>query len=114
MSATSAAVRTADADAALLGVAQIGALHGGQQQLRDRHVPHLDALTQAALHATGAADDERGFLISGDLGSTDGARERMDAAQAAVDAVEEFRVLMAAWSAAVETEIAGHAAAFRL
>lgn len=125
MSATSAAVRTADAAAALLGVAQIGAWHGGQQQLRDRHVPHLDALTQAALHATGAADDERGFLISGDPESTDGARERMDAAQAAlddavaadasaVDAVEEFRARMAAWSAAVETEIAGHAAAFRL
>ncbi|HJX44124.1 MAG TPA: hypothetical protein VJ352_10645 [Geodermatophilus sp.] len=49
----------------------------------------------------------------------------MDAAQAAlddavaadasaVDAVEEFRARMAAWSAAVETEIAGHAAAFRL
>jgi methyl-accepting chemotaxis protein len=103
------------AAAALLGVAQVGSLHDGQQQLRDRYVPHLDALSQAALHAKGAANDERGFLISGDAQFSDGVRERMDAARAALDdaveadpstagAVDGIRAGMTAWSEAAEAE----------
>ncbi len=105
------------AAAALLGVYQVSALDHGQQQLRDRYVPHLDELSQAALQAKGAANDERGFLMSGDVEFVDGARERMEKAYTALDraaevspsrqaAVGGIRSGMEAWWQAAETEFA--------
>jgi methyl-accepting chemotaxis protein len=41
-------------------------LRADQSRLQSRYVPYASAVAEAALHAKGIANDERGFLISGD------------------------------------------------
>jgi methyl-accepting chemotaxis protein len=41
-------------------------VRGDHSQLQTLHVPYTNAVAEAALHAKGIANDERGFLISGD------------------------------------------------
>jgi CHASE3 domain sensor protein len=57
---------------AMLAAAIVGAvfslysLSRDQAQLQERNVPYATAISSAALNAKGMANDERGFLISGD------------------------------------------------
>jgi methyl-accepting chemotaxis protein len=105
------------AASALFGVLQVNDLQSGTALVGRQYLPHLDALSQAALHAKGAANDERGYLLTGDPKYVQEAADRMGKASEALDAaiaadpaekdvVEEIRAGMDAWLQAAQAEFA--------
>jgi len=54
-----------------------------QTHLNDRDVPYGSAINEAALNAKAVANDQRGFLLSGDLRYFEEANRRIEAARAA-------------------------------
>ncbi|MFI5908242.1 methyl-accepting chemotaxis protein [Dactylosporangium sp. NPDC051541] len=63
----------------------VRSLHETQQRTSDRAVPYLTRLSDAALAAKSAANDERGFLLSGDPKFSTEAKGRRTAEQAGLD-----------------------------
>src|SRR5262249_22016978 len=59
-------------------------------QTTDLHVPYLTGLSDAAMAATAAANDERGYLISGDSKFTAEAVERRALEKAGLDAAMTY------------------------
>lgn len=51
---------------ALIAVVLVLNLKNDQQKLNERHIPYANAIAEAALNAKGAANDERGYLITAD------------------------------------------------
>lgn len=95
-------------------------LRGHEQRLNDRAVPYTNAVAAAALDAKGVANDERGFLMSGDRRFVDEANGRIRAARASFAAAAaaatgraQQRAVAAArtgferWVAAVRREFGG-------
>jgi methyl-accepting chemotaxis protein len=70
-------------------VVAVGHLRDAQEQTSDRAVPYLTGLSDAALAAKSAANDERGFLLSGTDMFADEARGRRTAELAGLDAARE-------------------------
>jgi CHASE3 domain sensor protein len=110
---------------ALLAVAVLAAvfliveLRNDTNRLTDRQVRYVEAIHDAALHAKGTANDERGFLISGRQQFLNQLEDRTVKAQAAFDvatrtatgpgqelAVEEARIGFDRWLKALRAEIA--------
>ncbi len=67
----------------------IGDLRDAQQRTSREAVPYLTGLSDAALAAKSAANDERGFLLSGDEKFATEARGRRTAQQAGLDTAHE-------------------------
>ncbi len=97
-----------------------------QESFSDRSVPYAQAVDEAALNAKAVANDERGFLISGDRGFVTEAQSRArraDAAFAAAAAASsgpaQHRAVLAAhdgfgaWMTRVRREFATYAAGHR-
>jgi methyl-accepting chemotaxis protein len=93
--------------------------------LADRHVRYATSIQQAALSAKGIANNERGFLISGDPNFVEELDERAFEAQQAFaaaeqsavgarerEAAEEARVGFERWLRAVRRELAVYRAGF--
>jgi methyl-accepting chemotaxis protein len=106
--------------AAIVGaVFSIFSLSRDQAQLQERNVPYATALSTAALNAKGIANDERGYLISGDPEFLREIEERLLNARTAfyvatisadgeaqVRAVDEAREGFERWVRALEEELA--------
>jgi methyl-accepting chemotaxis protein len=103
----------------LVAVVMIVGVKKNSTQLVDEQVEYATAIDEAALHAKGMANDERGFLISGRgefldqrVGRTRKARAAFDVAlsqatgAAERDAVAQARIGFERWVAALEVEIA--------
>jgi methyl-accepting chemotaxis protein len=76
-----------------------------QSQLQTRHVPYATAVAEAALLAKSIANDERGFLISGDEqfvrqleGRIGEARAAFAAALRAADGRDQYETVDEAWA----------------
>jgi methyl-accepting chemotaxis protein len=70
----------------IVAVYVIFSLSHDQAQLQDRNVPYAVAISTAALNAKGMANDERGFLISGDREFLDEIDQRLINARTAFSA----------------------------
>jgi methyl-accepting chemotaxis protein len=94
-------------------------LRHGQTRLDERDVPYAGAVSQAALDAKGVANDQRGYLLSGDPafiaeanGRAEDARRAFTAAEQAADNPDQLRVIRSAhtgfdtWMQAVHVEFA--------
>lgn len=103
----------------LVAVVMIVGVKKNSTQLVDQQVEYATAIDEAALHAKGMANDERGFLISGRREFLDQRLERTRKARAAFDvalsqatgaaerdAVARARVGFERWVAALEVEFA--------
>lgn len=90
-----------------------------QAQLQERNVPYAVAISSAALNAKGIANDERGFLLSGDREFLDEIDQRLlnvrtafAAAAIAADGERQSRAVFVArvrferWVSALEKELA--------
>ena len=110
----------------LAAVVMIVGVKKNSTQLVDQQVEHAAAIDDAALHAKGMANDERGFLISGRREFLDQSVERKRKARAAFDlalsqatgaaerdAVARARVGFERWVAVLEVEIARYQAGDR-
>ena len=110
----------------LVAVLLVLGLTNHEQHLNDRSFPYATAVAGAALAAKGVANDERGFLLSGDHRFIDEADRRIDsvrawlAASSAADAsAGQRRAVIAAragferWVAAIRTEFAAYQAGDR-
>jgi methyl-accepting chemotaxis protein len=87
----------------LLAVALMARLATAEMRLNDREIPFASSVDAAALQAKGVANDERGFLMTGDrryLGEADAriahARAAFAAAAQAANDAEERRTVSAA------------------
>jgi methyl-accepting chemotaxis protein len=91
----------------------------GQTRLDDRDVPYVNAVAEAALNAKGVANDQRGFLLTGDPTFIDEAERRIADARRAFatadrvaadadqrDTVDTARAGFEQWVAAVHDEFA--------
>ena len=96
----------------------VGVKHD-ETHLNDRDVPYASAVATAALTAKGIANDQRGFLLTGDPTFTDEADRRITAARSAFaaaastaadagqrQALNEARAGFERWVRAVHSEIA--------
>ncbi len=103
----------------LLAIFLVNGLKGDQTRLNDQDVPYASAVATAALNAKGAANDQRGFLMTGDRGFVAEADRRIGearsafatAATAAVSAeqrraVGQARAGFEGWVQVVQREIA--------
>jgi methyl-accepting chemotaxis protein len=101
----------------IVAVVLILALRGHERHLNQRAVPYANAVAAAALDAKGVANDERGFLMSGDhrfieeaARRTRGARASFALAFAAASGTAQRRAIADAragferWVSAVERE----------
>jgi methyl-accepting chemotaxis protein len=66
----------AAAGAVFVAVRGVNSLDATQERLSEQSVPHQSALAEAALAAKSAANDERGFLLTGEAKYADEARGR--------------------------------------
>jgi methyl-accepting chemotaxis protein len=60
------------------GLAALGSLHDAKAAISDREVPFMSALQDVALKAKATANDERGYLLSGEQEFVDEASGRLD------------------------------------
>jgi methyl-accepting chemotaxis protein len=67
----------------LVAIVLVAGLRAGETRLKDRDVSYSTAVAAAALGAKGIANDERGFLLTGDRGFIGEAGHRMRGARAA-------------------------------
>jgi methyl-accepting chemotaxis protein len=104
----------------VVAVVLIVVLRGHEQHLNRRAVPYANAVAAAALDAKGVANDERGFLMTGDRRYVDEAEQRIQGARASFAAaaavapgrtqqraVAEARVVFERWVSAVRREFGG-------
>jgi hypothetical protein len=104
----------------VVAVVLILALRGHERRLNERAVPYANAVAAAALDAKGVANDERGFLLSGDRRFVGEAARRIRSARAsfalagaAASGAEENRAVKDAragferWVSAVQREFSG-------
>jgi methyl-accepting chemotaxis protein len=107
----------------LLAVVMVARLGHDENRLNQSDVVFTTATAAAALQAKGVANDERGFLISGDRHYVDEATDRMASARAAFaaarqtasttaqqDAVRRAESGFEAWVVAVRAEFSTYAA----
>lgn len=80
------------AAAMLIAIVLLINLRNGETQLNDRDVPYASAVADAALNAKGIANDQRGFLLTGDSTYIDEANRRADAARASFAAAARAAV----------------------
>lgn len=73
----------------LLAVFLVLDLRDDQRRLHDRGIPYANAIADAALNAKGIANDERGYLMTGDQKFTLQIDRRIRAARAAFGAAEK-------------------------
>jgi len=103
----------------LLAIFLVNGLKDDQTRLNDQDVPYASAVAAAALNAKGAANDQRGFLMTGDRGFATEADRRIgearsafaEAATAAVSAdqrraVDQARAGFERWVQVIQREIA--------
>lgn len=69
------------AAAMLVAIFLVVGLRHGETRLNDRDVPYASAVADAALNAKGVANDQRGFLLTGDSIFVDEANRRIGAAR---------------------------------
>jgi methyl-accepting chemotaxis protein len=67
--------------AMLVAIFLLAGLRNGETRLNDRDVPYAGAVADAALNAKGIANDQRGFLLTGDATFIDEADRRVGAAR---------------------------------
>jgi len=67
--------------AMLVAIFMMAGLRAGEARLNDRDVPYASAVADAALNAKGVANDQRGFLLTGDATFIDEAGRRVGAAR---------------------------------
>jgi methyl-accepting chemotaxis protein len=104
----------------VVAVVLILALRTHERRLNDRAVPYANAVASAALDAKGVANDERGFLMTGDRRFVEEATRRISAARAsfalaaaAASGAQEKRAITDArggferWVSAVDREFRG-------
>jgi methyl-accepting chemotaxis protein len=107
----------------LCAIVVVIGLRDGETGLSDRDVPYLGAVATAALNAKGVANDQRGFLLTGDPTFVDEANQRTEDARAAFavaatvasdrsrrNAVEQARTGFEQWVAVVNREFATYRA----
>lgn len=70
---------------ALIAVLLVLNLRNHQETLHDRSIPYANAISLAALHAKGIANDERGYLLTGDPSFTASIDARLETARSAFD-----------------------------
>ena len=100
-----------------LGLVEIEKLRQTRQLEMGHEVPYITGLQSAALGAKAAANDERGFLISGEQGFRDEVQERLTRVRASLaqargaattdqqrQAVDKIRQGIEGWFTAIETE----------
>jgi methyl-accepting chemotaxis protein len=103
----------------LVAIVVVAGLKADERHLNDRGVPDASAVAAAALNAKGIANDQRGFLLTGDPEFVRDADHRIGdaraafavAASAAVDpaqrqAVSEARAGFERWVQAMRSEVA--------
>jgi methyl-accepting chemotaxis protein len=103
----------------MVAVNAMGDLHAAQRQVAGKAVPYLQGVSDAALAAKSAANDERGFLLSGDAKFAKEAVERRRAQSAGLAearaasvtaaqtaAVDAIVVALAEFNAALDREFA--------
>jgi methyl-accepting chemotaxis protein len=89
----------------LLAVFLVLHLRDGQRQLHDRGIPYANAIADAALNAKGIANDERGYLMTGDATFTAQIDRRIEAARAAFRTAEDAAFGPAQYRAAVAARV---------
>jgi len=67
--------------AMLVAIFLLAGLRNGETRLNDRDIPYASAVADAALNAKGIANDQRGFLLTGDATFIDEAGRRIGAAR---------------------------------
>lgn len=89
----------------VVAVVLVSDLRSDQSQFQSRHVPYASAVAEAALLAKSIANDERGFLISGDRqfvrqleGRIGEARAAFAAALRAAHGEDQYQVVDEAWA----------------
>jgi len=110
----------------LTAISLVLGLRAGESRLGHRDVPFTNAVSAAALSAKGIANDQRGFLLSGDRMYIDEAEHRIADAQAAFSsaaslatdpareaAVNEARAGFERWVTALRDEFATFASGDR-
>ena len=110
----------------LVAIALVAGLQAGEARLNGRDVSYASAVAAAALGAKGIANDERGFLLTGDRGFIGEAGHRMRGARAAFaeavsaadgpaqrQAVSQARAAFERWVQAVHGEFAAFRAGDR-
>jgi methyl-accepting chemotaxis protein len=76
----------------LVAIGLVAGLRQGETRLNDRQVPYAIAVAEAALNAKGVANDQRGYLMSGDPTFIHEADLRIDTARSAFAAAENAAV----------------------
>jgi methyl-accepting chemotaxis protein len=107
----------------LLALVLVNGIKGDEARLNGQDVPYASAVAEAALNAKGAANDQRGFLLTGDGGFITEADDRIDRARVAFDAagaaaistdqrhaVDEARAGFERWVRVVQQETATYRA----
>ena len=75
--------------AMLVAIFLMAGLRDGEARLNDRDVPYASAVADAALNAKGVANDQRGFLLTGDATFIDEADRRVGAARGSFAAASQ-------------------------
>ena len=114
------------AAAMLIAIVLLIDVRDGETRLNDRDVPYAVAVADAALNAKGIANDQRGFLLTGDSAYIDEADRRADAVRASFaaaaraagnhdqqQAVEQAQAGFERWIQAVHEEFAAFRAGDR-
>ncbi|MCU7730495.1 CHASE3 domain-containing protein [Actinoplanes sp. KI2] len=78
--------------AMLVAIFLVIGLRQGETRLNDHEVPYASAVADAALNAKGIANDQRGFLLTGDPTFVDEADRRADAARLSFAAAERAAI----------------------
>ncbi len=85
-------------------IVTVGHLHDAQQRTSEQAVPYLTGLSDAALAAKSAANDERGFLLSGTEKFAEEAQGRRKVEAAALDSARDHASSAAERAAVDEIE----------
>ena len=108
------------ATSAAVSYALLGGINGSRTELTDQSAPYFSALSDAALTAKATANDERGYLLTGDPKFLDEIAERVAKANASLakareiypaaskesELVGRIQTSFATWVAAIDAEFA--------